>query len=76
MGIEFDLAGLIAFVIDFTQGATPVTDIDSLVNGIVAKVVGVIAVIKGLERGIRTAIKYPNASILCIRTYRRSVAGT
>jgi hypothetical protein len=52
MGIEFDLTGLIAFVIDFTQGAPPVTDIDSLVNRIVAKVVGVIALIKRLERGI------------------------
>src|SRR5437667_5257520 len=66
MGIEFDLASLIAFVIDFSQGTTPVADIDSLASGIVAKVVGVIAVSKGLESCVRTSIEYPNASILCI----------
>jgi len=62
MGIEFDLASLIAFVIDFSQGTTPVADIDSLASGIV----GVIAVSKGLESCVRTSIEYPNASILCI----------
>src|SRR5258707_6336793 len=64
MRVEFDLARLVDFLVDFRQGTAAVAHIDSLVNRIVAKIVGIIAVIQSLERGIRTSIKYPNASIL------------
>ena len=64
MGIELDVASFVAFVIDLSQGTTSVPDIDSLPGGVVAKVVGVIAIFKGLESCIRTSIKYPNASVL------------
>ncbi len=47
MGVELDLASLIAFLIDFRQGTAAIADIDSLVIRIVAKVVGIIAEIKG-----------------------------
>ena len=66
MRVEFDLARLVAFLVDFRQGTAAVAQIDSLVNRIVAKIVGIIAIIQSLERGIGTSIKYPNASILGI----------
>src|SRR6266704_1760691 len=66
MGVEFDLATLIAFLIDLCQRTAVIAYIDSLVVRIVAKVVGIIAVIEGFQRGIRTSIKYSNASILGI----------
>src|SRR6266705_4051093 len=66
MGVEFDLATLIAFLIDLCQRTAAIAYIDSLVVRIVAKVVGIIAVIEGFQRGIRTSIKYSNASILGI----------
>ena len=67
MGIELDLSSLVPFVVDLSQGTATISNINSLAARIVAKVVGVIAEIEGLERGIRTSIKYPDASILRIR---------
>src|SRR5205823_2633621 len=51
---------------DFRQRTAAIAYIDSLAVRIVAEIVGVIAVIKGFQRGIRTPIKYSNASILGI----------
>src|SRR5467141_1640866 len=67
MGIELDLSSLVPFVVDLSQGTATISNINSLAARIVAKVVRVVAVIKGLESGVRTSIKYPNASILRIR---------
>ena len=67
MSIELDFTGLIVFRRRFLPSAPlAVADIDSLATGIVAYIVGVIAVVEGFESRVRTSIKYPNASILCV----------
>ena len=66
MSVEFDFTDLIVSAVDFSQRAIAITYIDSLATGIVANIVGVIAVVEGFESCVRTSIKYPDASIFCV----------